>query len=209
MYNLPYFKEKDLDRIREFIQQHPFAILCGSTAGGEPVATQLPVFLEERKEKWFITGHMMKQTDHHLAFLENARVLLVFTGPHSYVSATWYTNPHQASTWNYMSVHVKGMLRFLTDAALTEVLRKTTLHFEGNNRDSATVFDNLPVDYREQLMNAIVAFEVEVTGVDNVFKLSQNKDEKSFHNIMNHLKQQDENARNVSEEMGKRASELF
>ena len=79
-------------------------------------------------------GHMMKSTDHHKAFLYNPNVFVVFTGDHSYVSATWYSNPHQASTWNYMSVHVKGVMSFLNEQGLEDILRKTTLHFENGNK---------------------------------------------------------------------------
>src|SRR5688572_3332578 len=138
MYSLPYFKESDPGEIMRFIRKHPFAFLSGASATGIPVATQVPVFIEERDGSLFLTGHIMRQTDHHKAFAENAQVLCVFTGAHTYVSATWYSNPQQASTWNYMSVHVRGMLRFLDERGLIEVLKKTTLHFEEGNRDSST-----------------------------------------------------------------------
>ncbi len=209
MYSLPYFKEKDQQVIMEFIHQHPFAFLAGCTLEGKPVATQVPVFIEERKEKLYLTGHMMRQTDHHLAFEKNPSVLCVFTGHHTYVSATWYKDPHQASTWNYMSVHVKGKLNFLDETGLIEVLKKTTLHFEGNNTQSATIFDNLSEVYRNRLMKAIIAFEVEVESIDNVFKLSQNKDEKSYQHIIQKLHEQDADANSIAVEMEKRATQLF
>lgn len=209
MYNLPYFKENDQQVVLQFIYEHPFAFLAGCTPDNKPVATQVPVFIEQRDEGLFLTGHMMRQTDHHKAFEENPEVLCVFTGPHTYVSASWYSNPHQASTWNYMSVHVKGKLKFLDENGLIEVLKKTTLHFENNNADSPTFFANLPEDYRNRLMKAIIAFEVEVTEIDNVFKLSQNRDEASFHNIISKLRNQDSDGYYISEEMKKRASQLF
>ena len=61
-----------------------------------------------------------------------------------------------------MSVHAKGIIRFLDDAALVDVLRMTTLHFENQNQQSTTYFDNLPAEYTQKLMTAIVAFEIEV-----------------------------------------------
>jgi transcriptional regulator len=125
------------------------------------------------------------------------------------VSATWYSNPAQASTWNYMSVHVKGQMRFLDDAGLTDVLKKTTLHFEKGDRSSSTVYDNLPEAYTSKLMKAIVAFEVEVESIDNVFKLSQNRDKESYQHIINKLKSKDEDGRVIAEEMEKRTSQLF
>ena len=191
MYNLPYFKEKDQQVVLDFIHQHPFAFIAGCDAESKPVATQIPVFIEERNGKLFMTGHMMRNTDHHKAFEKNANVLCVFTGHHTYVSASWYSNPHQASTWNYMSVHVKGQLRFLDEQGLIEVLKKTSLHFENGNASSSTTFDNLPTEYTSRLMKAIIAFEVKVESIDNVFKLSQNRDEKSYQNIIGELQQQD------------------
>lgn len=209
MYNLPYFKEKDPAVVREFINTHPFAFIAGCDENHQPVATQIPVFIEDRDGKLFLTGHMMKNTDHHKAFEFNNSVLCIFTGNHCYVSATWYSNPEQASTWNYMSVHVKGTIRFLDDDALVSILKKTTLHFENGDTNSSTVFDNLPEDYRNRLMKAIVAFEVEVKSMDNVFKLSQNRDQESYHHIIDRLKNSDADGKVIADEMNKRKEELF
>ena len=128
MYNLPYFKEKDPAVIKAFMQQHSFAMLIGSK-DGFPVATQVPMLIEERDEKLFFLGHFMRQTDHHKAFASNPNALCVFTGAHTYVSASWYTDPQTASTWNYMSVHAKGQLRFLDQESLLTILEKTTRHY--------------------------------------------------------------------------------
>ena len=208
MYNLPYFKENDRERVLEFIRSHPFAFICGCDAENRPVATQIPCFIEERDGKLFLSGHIMKNTDHHKAFLQNANVLAVFTGAHTYVSASWYSDPQTASTWNYISVHAKGQLRFLDEAALLGVLKHTTNHFE-NDPHSPSNFEQLPADYVQKLANAIVAFEVEVESMDNVFKLSQNRDKKSFENIMDKLEQQDHDGKIIAEEMRLRKDELF
>lgn len=209
MYNLPYFKENNQQIVLDFIHQHPFAFICGCDENNKPVATQIPVFIEERNGKLFLSGHMMKQTDHHKALEKNADVLCVFTGHHTYVSATWYSNPNQASTWNYMSVHVKGKLKFLDEEALIEVLKKTSLHFENGNHDSSTVYDNLPDDYRNKLIKAIVAFEVEVESIDNVFKLSQNRDKESYQHIIDKLNTQDADGKTIADEMSKRTNQVF
>ena len=209
MYNLPYFKENDKQVVLDFIHQHPFAFLAGCSLDNKPVATQIPVFIEEVDGKLFLTGHMMRETDHHKTFEKNPEALVVFTGPHTYVSATWYSNPQQASTWNYMSVHLKGTLRFLDQDGLVEVLKKTTLHFENYQRESLTVFDNLPGDYTARLMKAIIAFQIEVKEIDNVFKLSQNKDEKSFHHIIEKLRDQGSDGVYIADQMEKRSSHLF
>lgn len=208
MYNLPYFKESDQNVVLEFMRAHPFVFLTGCDADNKPVATQIPVFIDERDEKLFLSGHMMKQTDHHKAFLQNPHVLAVFTGPHTYVSASLYSDPQQGSTWNYMSVHVKGILAIQGEQELLSILKRTTDHFE-NNIHSPSLFEKLPEEYVQKMVKAIVAFEIEVTSIDNVFKLSQNRDEKSYHSIISKLQQSDENSQRIAAEMERRTSQLF
>ncbi len=209
MYNLPYHKEQNKQVIKAFIEQYPFAFLTGCDTENRPIATQIPLFIEETGDKKILRGHIMKNTDHHKAFLNNENVLAVFTGKHTYVSGTWYSNPYSPSTWNYMSVHIKGIIRFLDDSALEDVLRMTSLHFEGQDQQSTTVYDNLPLAFKQRVMDAIVAFEIEVKDMDTVFKLSQDRDAKSYQNIINKLKEQDEDGRVIATEMEKRANELF
>ena len=209
MYNLPYYKEKNPRVIKEFIDKYPFAFLMGCDAENKPVATQVPVFIEEINGRKVLRGHIMKNTDHHKAFLHNNNVLIVFTGHHTYVSGTWYSNPYTASTWNYMSVHIKGIIHFLDEAALEDVLRKTTLHFENYNKLSTTIFDNLPQEFKQKVLPAIVAFEIEIIEMDNVFKLSQDRDAESYHNIKEKLRQQGEDGQMIAAEMEKRTKGLF
>ncbi len=209
MYDLPDYHERNETIIREFIAKYPFAFLTGSDDKGMPVATQVPVFIEEEGEKKFLRGHIMRNTDHHKAWVKNPNVLVVFTGPHCYVSATWYSNPHQASTWNYMSVHAKGVISFLDQEALIRMLRKTSLYFEKDNQASTTFFDNLTDEYTRPLMKAIVPFEIEIQSLENVFKLSQNRDEKSFENIIEKLKELGGDSGLIAAEMEMRKDELF
>jgi transcriptional regulator len=209
MYNLPYYKEKDQQIVLEFIHKNPFAFIAGCDERGKPVATQIPVFIEEREGKLYMTGHMMRSTDHHKAFEKNQNVLCVFTGHHTYVSASWYADPHQASTWNYMSVHVKGQLSFLDEQGLITVLKKTSLHFENGNSASPTAFDNLSDEYTSRLMKAIIAFEIEVESIDHVFKLSQDRDKQSYQNIIEKLEATDADGKTIAEEMKKRQDGLF
>lgn len=209
MYNVPYFKENNEQIINEFIGNYPFAFLTGVDSENKPVATQVPVFIEESNDRKILRGHIMRNTDHHKAFLQNENVLIVFSGHHTYVSGTWYSDPHTASTWNYMSVHARGKIRFLDDDALIDVLRMTTLYFENNDQQSATIYDNLTADYTEKLMKAIVAFEIEIEKLDAVFKLSQNRDRASYLNIIKQLKQQGESGQVIADEMEKRIKVLF
>ena len=209
MYNFSYFKEKDQNKIRAFIDENPFGFLTGSNISGDQVATQIPILVEERHGELYLQGHIMRNTDHHKAFSENPKALVVFSGPHTYVSASWYTNPKSGSTWNYMSVHVSGDLQFKSDTALAEFMKKLTLKFEGGNDQSPTYFDNLPQEYIQKMMPAIVGFELKAANIQNVFKLSQNKDEESYRNIISQLEQQGGNSALVAKEMEMRLATLF
>lgn len=208
MYNLSYFKEEDKAVVLQFVREHPFAFITGCDEQNKPVATQIPVFIDERAGKLFLSGHIMRNTDHHKAFVHNQHVLAVFTGAHTYISASVYDNAQQASTWNYMSVHAKGILSFLDETALLNVLKRTTDHFEGNPNSPAS-FDKLPQEYVQRLSKAIVAFEIEVTDMDNVFKLSQNKNEKSYHTIIESLHERKDTAsETIATEMEKRTNQM-
>jgi len=211
MYNLSYFKEHDRQVLLKFIDQNPFAFLTGSTIEGKQVATQIPVLFEERDGSLYLQGHIMRNTDHHKAFLENQKALAVFTGPHTYVSASWYTNQQIGSTWNYMSVHISGDIKFLPDEYLVLLMKKLTLKFEDNNASSPTIYDNLPDSYLEKMMPAIVGFEIKADEIKNVFKLSQNRDEQSYKNIIHKLEAKNEkgNAAMIAREMRSRQEQLF
>lgn len=208
MYHLPVYQEKDRQRIYEFMQAYPFVTLVGVAADQQPVATQIPMLFREREEKLFLVGHLMKQTDHHKAFLDNKQALVLFTGPHAYISASWYENKQQVSTWNYMTVHAKGVLRYLPDEDLPGILDELTSYFE-NNPASPSLYEHLPEGYLSRLMKAIVAFEIEVEQADAVFKLSQNRDEKSFQQIVDQLQSGNVNAQGIAAEMRKIQADLF
>jgi transcriptional regulator len=108
-----------------------------------------------------------------------------------------------------MSVHAKGTIRFGNEQELVAILRRLTLHYENNNTASTTVFDNLSPDYTGRLMKAIVPFEIEVTSMEHVFKLSQNRNEKSYDNIIQQLKKQEGDGQIIAELMEKRKSKVF
>jgi transcriptional regulator len=207
MYDLPHFKEKDPAEVIQFMQQHPFALVIA--AGDEyPVSTQVPLLIEKQEEQIVLRGHIMRQSDHYKAFTKNNKVLCVFTGPHAYVSASWYSNPQNASTWNYMTVHAKGELQFLNESMLLKILEETTRKFE-NDPVSPASYHHLPTDYISRLSKAIVGFEIKVQEVSHVFKLSQNRDKNDYGNIIFQLKNGDADAMLIAAEMEKRRDQLF
>ena len=209
MYSFPYYKESDPKLLLEFAQNHPFIFLTGSTPEGAPVVTQVPVMLEERDGRWYIQGHIMRNTDHYKAFERNPRVLAVFSGPHCYVSASWYSDPAIGSTWNYMSIHAHGSLRFLAQDKLVDLMKRFTLKYEGGDKNSPTVYDNLPESFIDKMLPAIAGFEIEVDQLEHTFKLSQNRDEESYRNIISQLRNKGHDDALIAAEMEKRFDQLF
>lgn len=190
MYDISYFKEKEKAEIIAFMKKNSFAIITGM---GEnfPVATQIPLEVEEQDGKLFLHGHIMKKTDHHIAFQKNNNVLVLFTGPHCYVSASWYNNAQTASTWNYMTVHAKGKIIFTDDDGTYEAVKSITNKYEGTATKAA--FNNMPKEYVLPLIKAIVGFSLEIEKLENVFKLSQNKKHDEQLNIITQLRARNSN----------------
>ena len=204
MYNLPEYKEKDPAKIRAFMEENPFILICGIDADNTPVATNVPVLIrEDEAGTVYLLGHMMRGTDHHKAFLQNPAVLGIFSSAHTYVSASWYTDKQQGSTWNYMSVHAKGKLTFLGKQELLDILRDTTSKFE-NDPASPSLFEHLPSEYIERLVKAISGFRIDITSTEHVFKLSQNRDKKSYENIITKLDEGDDQSKQIAAEMKSR-----
>ncbi len=174
MYSLPYFTENDQQKLIAFMKENAFAIITGS--GDQfPVATHIPLEIKaDAAGGLVLSGHLMKNTDHHKAFEKNNQVLVIFNGAHCYVSASWYKDPAVASTWNYMTVHVHGKIIFTDEAGTYAAIRSITDKYEGEK--SAAAFDHIPEDYKSKLLKAIVGFTIEVSSINNVFKLSQNHD---------------------------------
>ncbi len=195
MYNIPYFKSNNFSEVLSFMKAHPFIVLCGIGLDNKPIATHLPVIIIQKDDRIFLQAHSMRKQEHTIAFETNRHVLAIFHGAHSYVSATLYEPNNTASTWNYSAVHASGILRLLDDDGLYNLLKTLTNHFEGSPHTSAS-FENLSEDYVRNHMKAVVAFEIEVTNLQHVFKLSQNKTEHEKGTIMQHLSNgnQDEQA---------------
>ncbi len=203
MYKFPYYTEQDEQKVIAFMKENSFAIVTGH---GEhyPAATHLPLEVEVTEEgKILLSGHMMKKTDHHIAFTKNENVLVIFNGPHAHVSASWYTNPLMGSTWNYMTVHAKGKVSFKDAKGTYEAVKAITNKYE--SPESVASFDKLPQEYVDGMVKAIQGFTIAIESFENTFKLSQNRDEASQKNIIEQLKKRgDGNSVAIAEEMEKR-----
>lgn len=210
MYNYPKYKEQDPAAVFRFMQEQPFVSLIAAAKSGRVELTQVPVLTTERDGKMVIRGHIARKSTHHTALTESGEALVLYTGPHCYVSGAWYAgNPHQGSTWNYISVHARGPVRWMNDTELADLLQELSLYFEAGNSASTTVYNNLPAAYLDQLMKAIVGFEINVAELDNVVKLSQNRDEKSYDNIIRELTKRDEDSKVIAGLMEARKHIVF
>lgn len=205
MYRFSYYTEQDQATVIAFMKEISLATIIG--IGEEyPVATHIPLEVELKDDNLFLSGHMMRKTDHHLAFEKNENVLVIFNGPHTHVSASWYTTPAMGSTWNYMVVHAKGKIHFKDEEGTYNAVKDITNKYEAP--ESAAAFNKLSQEYVDGMVKAIIGFTIEVELLENVFKLSQNRDKVSQENIIEQLRKRgDGNSVAIAAEMERRLEE--
>lgn len=202
MYKLPYYIEQDEVVIFDFLQKNPFAIITG-ILNGKPVATHVPLTVEKVNGCYIFTGHVMKGTDHYNGFLQNENVLVIFSGPHCYVSASWYEHKKKGSTWNYLEVQAQGKLKYSDDAGTVNIVENITKKYEGTESESS--FSQLSEEYIQRNVKAINGFHIQVEKLDAVFKLSQNESHQTQKQIIENLKKLDaHNSNEIAIEMEKR-----
>lgn len=202
MYKFPYYTEQDEQKVIAFMKENAFALITG-IGENYPVATQIPLAVKIVDNKIFLEGHLMRKTDHHLAFEKNNKVMVIFTGPDCFVNANWYTDPSIGSTWNYMTVQAKGKISFTDEEGTRKAVKAVSDKYAGT--DTASAFDNLPKEYIDHMVKAIVGFSIEIESMENTFKLSQNRDKDSQKNIIEQLRKRgDANSAAIAGEMEKR-----
>ena len=166
MYIPSHFRESDERVLADFIDAYSFGTLV-SIAQGVPFASHLP-FLHDR-EGCTLHAHVARANPQWQHFATHPDVLVMFQGPHGYVSPTWYAEPG-VPTWNYTAVHVYGRARVLDDGAATaRHVEKLAARFE---RGSASPW--VP-DYDPRRLAGIVGIEIAVMEIQGKFKLSQNR----------------------------------
>lgn len=183
MYISKLYREENREKILEFLRQNDFATVV-SYDGERPVASHLLVEMFEEGEKLFVNGHMSRANSLWRTFESNTEVLVMFQGPHTYISPTWY-NHVNVPTWNYQSIHVYGKPHLITehDEAYS-VLKRLIDRYEQNSHYS---METLPQDFVMKEMKGIVAFQVEVVRIDANYKLSQNRNDEDYRSIVAHL----------------------
>lgn len=169
MYSPAAFAVTDPGMIREIIREHPFATLV--TGEGTPSATHIPVIADpDSPNQPRLLAHFAKANPHWRQLLEVPEVLVIFQGPHAYVSPQWYREHPAVPTWNYIAVHAWCRARLVEDPErLLRLVTLMTTAFEGPGEEP------MPAEYRDRMLAGIVGLELEVRRFEAKFKLSQNR----------------------------------
>jgi transcriptional regulator len=169
MYIPTAFRAADRAALYDLIERHGFGTLV-TVRDGAPFATHLPFLLD--RGRGVLLGHVARANP-HAAALAGAEALVIFRGPHAYVSPSWYATAPAVPTWNYAAVHVYGTASLLDEPRLTDLLERLVRQYE-SGRPRPWAMD-LPADYRQKMLRGIVGFEVPLSRVEGKFKLNQNR----------------------------------
>lgn len=173
MYLPDLYAVKDKSRIYQFIRENGFGILF-SHQGPGPVASHLPFVLSEGADgEDFLLGHMAKAND-QWRYADGHEVLVVFHGPHAYVSPTWYREEDTVPTWNYAIVHAYGTFEAVQDREQTvDLVRQVVDYYESFLPEPwAADFDS---EYNRKMIRGVAAFRIRITRLEGKWKLGQNR----------------------------------
>lgn len=180
MYIPKHFQHTDIADIQHFIQAYAFATLI-TQVDGIPYATHLPIYMEST-QPLRLSGHLAKANPQWQHFSPQQRVLIIFQGPHAYISPTWYKTAG-VPTWNYAAVHVYGYVTLIQDKErLQQLVCTLSRHYEGGG-DNAW-----QAQFSPQLLDAIVGFEMVVDDIQAKYKLSQNRSQTDRYHIQQALR---------------------
>jgi len=171
------FAEIRVSELHACIRANPFApLVIAGPAGIE--ATHLPFILDtECGEFGTLRAHLAKANPQAEALAAGSEALVVFSGPHAYISPRWYRPGNAVPTWNYLAVHAYGIPRVVSEAAeVRELLRAQVATFEAGAPEPWTM-ENAPAAYADGLLSGIVAFEIPIARLEGKAKMSQNRPE--------------------------------
>ena len=172
MYIPEYHRVEDRAVTLAFIKANPFAIIISTTDNG-PFATHLPILAGEAGGNLRLRGHMAKANPHWKFINEDQDSLVIFHGPHAYISPSLYETRESVPTWNYAAVHAYGRGTTISDEArLSKLLQELIAHFDSSYAEQ---WPSLSEQYRNRMLQHIVGFEITATRVETKFKLSQNR----------------------------------
>lgn len=171
MYIPRAFAVTDQERLFAFIRAYSFGILF-SQSNGQPCATHLPFLLEtDNGPNGTLWGHFAKANPHWKEI--DGEVLAVFSGPHAYISPTWYEAENTVPTWNYTAVHACGHITLVQEKE--ELLRivRDTAHFYEASMPNPWQFDPSQ-EFYQKLIGGVVGFKIEIARLEGKWKLNQN-----------------------------------
>ena len=184
MYTPKFNRIADRAILIEAMRSYSFAILFGMQSAPEsvatPVATHLPLVIKDEGEHGLIEGHFARANPHWQS-LGGRETLVVFSGPHSYVSPTLYTDPLSVPTWNYIAVHAYGVMELVDDEPGKDALLKGLI--AQNEPAYAEQWRELPEGFRRTLLGGIVGFRIPIARIEGKFKLSQNREPQERRNV--------------------------
>lgn len=184
-----HFSEQDRKKIISFMKEYNFAVII-NIKNNLPIATHLPFVIEERGEELIIKTHMAKANEQWSYFNNSTEVLVIFNEPHSYISPSLYEHKQNVPTWNYIAIHAYGIPHIYPKGS--ETINLLESQFEDFEPAYKTQWNELNKDYKNKLLEGIVAFEIKVTKLEAKFKLSQNKSDLERKNIINTLASADD-----------------
>lgn len=193
MYLPAAFAETDLSALHDFVEQNSFGLLV-SQVEGLPFATHLPFLLERMTgPSGTLVGHMARANPQ---WRETAgqTALVVFAGPHAYVSPTWYEAEQVVPTWNYTAVHAYGRIEIVEDEGALLGIVRTTVRVYEQAMPRPWSFDG-STTFVKRLLGQIVGFRIEIDKIEGKWKLSQNHPVERRRRVVRALRQRgDENA---------------
>jgi transcriptional regulator len=176
LYTPSFNRVSDRAVLLDAMRQNPFAVLFGPVPAANPdaapVATHLPLVVSDEGPHGLIEGHFAKANGHWSA-LAGAETLVVFSGPHGYVSPALYEEELSVPTWNYVAVHAWGRVELVeADDAKDAILKRLIAQHEPGY---ASRWNALPEGFRRSMLSGIVGFRIEIERIEGKFKLSQNR----------------------------------
>lgn len=201
MYTPEEFEPKDLADVKKFIRHNSFGILL-NVSNGSVTGSHIPLELDvDANTKDILFGHLSKANPQSHQLKDNDEVLAIFNGPHAYISSSWYEKEN-APTWNYIAMHVYGKIKIIDDKTLMSCLRKLVDKHEKSSQRPISI-DDMSKQTLNQI-RGILGFYVEIDKIEATYKLSQNRNDTDFKNIIFELnKTKDLNAIKISEYMRK------
>ena len=174
MYLPPQFKG-DMDQAKDLMRSHSFASLISVDEAGVPYVTHLPLHLEVRGDTFVLLGHVAKPNPHWRYLQARPQAVVTFLGPHAYMSPKVYPDLARVPTWNYVSVHCTVNASLVENPAEKDALLKKLI---GDHEPAyAAQWRGLGEEFAGKMLAGIVAFELEVTGLQCKIKINQHRPE--------------------------------